>query len=1692
MRALEPLSRDYEVGSPLVETGQSRIFRGKRLSDGQPVIIKTLRLTEITPENVFRLRREYGTLMELSIEGVIRIYDLREMDGVPALVLEYFEGSTLQQYLTRYPQGLPLKVFFPIAIHITSTLMEVHKRGILHLDLKPGNILLSSRRVCLTDFGISQPMGGQTEVLLEGSLPYMSPEQTGRTAFSIDQRSDLYSLGVILYEMLSGKRPLQASDMSGWVHAHLAQKPQELSSICSCPATLQAIIMKLLEKDPAQRYQSAAGLLFDLHRAYQSFQKTGTIESFPIATRDFPQKLIFSTKPYGRKEARDTLAEALRRSLLGSFQHIVVIGESGIGKTFLVDTLIRDSQNKDMWRIRVSFSRERQTTPYHGLRQFLYDMLQQFSMLPASEQKHLQQTWQEMNLPTAVLSTLFGDIEKVFPSSGSVEVLDQEATKQRLLYVFGELVRMIVSRKRPLLLVLDHIQWADRESLDLFVFLARQNISFFCLISLFQGSESTWQEFSRFWGDTPLRTVVVTPWTIEDVLPYLSTLLSRKETELENLSRILLDKTQGNPRQWETLLTDLFQEGLLFIDGYRGWRWKEQEIASYFPAKTGRALQDLLSSLNEDHRRILALASCIGNRFSLSMMQEVVGVSEEELLSLLAPLLDHKLLTFQGGMVVWTHPDTREALSTALNEEERAATHYLLGMFFLQQGDEVIEDKIYFVLEHLLKGLSRIDPATEKDMVLDLIMKFVKQNALSGAFAASYDVLTKVQFLVPGPEEVKWFLPFYEAYTEAAYSTAHYDTMEASLQRLKEAGYDELVCFDLWILRLKALGSQERYQEAFELFLHLADLIDLRAPRRLSLVSVLPLIVEVLVKTGMLSEEKLRHLPPNSDPLAARQAKLLFAYAPLAFFSSPIYNVFLNLFGAKLSLRRGLFDATPFFLIATGIMASGLGNKTLATRIAEKGIWLMEQMKYTANAPANYFIYYSFLYFWVHRQHEMPERLSRAYELSVSRGDGEYAAYALMVMSLHQWLVGTSLSLSREYIRQNVQTIHGLGQQSQETVTRLCLQLVDNLVGNSPDPTLLEGEWYSENTFRPIHEQERDLFILRYLILYKMILTYLFEKYELSYQISKTIPAFDPSTRSTPAYILYVLFTGLTASHLASSAPGSHRREFLRWITRAEKLYREWAKLSQENYTPGWHLLRAELFKTRKKPWHAVHAYGQAIEAAHTSGYRLYEAIAFERRAELWSSLGETLLAEQDMAHALAIYQRWGAAAKTRWLLSRYPGLFSKIPGSPDVPTHTLTATSTQTVDLVTIVKASEALMSETDVNTLLVRILTMVVENAGAEKGVFLYETRESLMVRAIKNPGQEAEAVLMSFEEYADMPQRVIQYALQKDEELVVEDAQEESLFTSDPYVRNHLIRSMLLIPVYRTGQRVGIVYLENNLGKGMFTRDRVQTLRILLAQASLALQNVELLNQIRDTTRLETEMHLAQEMQLGLLPKNPVLPGYEVKGFMKTADEVGGDYYDIIGDTTPAWVIIGDVSGHGFPSGQVMAMTQTAIQVLVREDPTRLPTDLLRLANQALTYNITNIFENELKYVTITALQVWQDGKILYAGQHQEIWVFRQTTGEVESFSTDGLWLGIDDTLGRPQTNQEIHLQPGDVMLLYTDGLTEARQNNDLVGDRAKSILQTWGSADLSRIHNAILEFLDTCTLRDDVTFVLIRRQ
>jgi serine/threonine protein kinase len=329
----------------LHEGADSLVFRARRQADDRPVVLKVLRGDQASPRALGRLYHEYEIAGAIDAPAVVKPCAIDAYDGQPALILEDFGGCSLDKLLDG---PMPLERFFPLALRITAALAELHRHHIIHKDLKPQNILCNpdTNEVKITDLGIASraPRESQSPThagLIEGTLAYMAPEQTGRMNRWIDERTDLYSLGVTFYAMLTGTVPFQANDPVEWVHRHIAQEPLPPHAIVpSVPPQLSAVVLKLLAKAAEERYQTARGLLHDLDECFARWRASGIIREFALGQRDLSDRFQIPQRLYGREREVEALHAAFARVVAqGRPELVLVSGYSGIGKSSLVAEL---------------------------------------------------------------------------------------------------------------------------------------------------------------------------------------------------------------------------------------------------------------------------------------------------------------------------------------------------------------------------------------------------------------------------------------------------------------------------------------------------------------------------------------------------------------------------------------------------------------------------------------------------------------------------------------------------------------------------------------------------------------------------------------------------------------------------------------------------------------------------------------------------------------------------------------------------------------------------------------------------------------------------------------------------------------------------------------------------------------------------------------------------------------------------------------------------------------------------------------------------------------------------------------------------------------------------------------------------------------------------------------------------------
>ena len=604
---------DYRISACIYESPKSLIYRGVRESDDLPIALKVLKEDYPSTAELSRYRQEYDIMQSLHLEGVVKAYGLEAHQNTLVMLLEDFGGESLADRMREIREGgntvLPLAEFLWIAIQATAVLGEIHRSGIIHKDINPSNIVYNpyTKQIKIIDFGIASRFSRETPSLknpelLEGSLGYISPEQTGRMNRTLDFRTDFYSLGVTFYELLTGRLPFMAGDPLELVHCHIALLPLPPHKLNpAIPPILSKLVIKLLEKNADDRYQSAWGIEADLRTCQQHWQQRGTIHPFPLAQQDISDRFLIPQKLYGReKEVRslleafeDVAGAAARENVskdTGSSPKnalFLVSGYSGIGKTAVVMELYKSIPEKRGYFVSGKFDQLQRNTPYSALVSALTELVRQV----LSETEDRLEDWRErilsgLGVNGQIIIDVIPELRLIVGQQPQVPPLGVQESQNRFNLVFQQFIRIFCAPEHPLVIFLDDLQWADSATLGwLHLILTDAQITSLLLIGAYRDNEVgpshpltlTVQQLR----DTQVQVheIVVKPLGQEHVARLIAETVHRDEHSVWALADVILQKTGGNPFFINLFLKTLYAEGLIRLDPHsHAWRWEMDQI----------------------------------------------------------------------------------------------------------------------------------------------------------------------------------------------------------------------------------------------------------------------------------------------------------------------------------------------------------------------------------------------------------------------------------------------------------------------------------------------------------------------------------------------------------------------------------------------------------------------------------------------------------------------------------------------------------------------------------------------------------------------------------------------------------------------------------------------------------------------------------------------------------------------------------------------------------------------------------------------------------------------------------------------------------------------------------------------------------------------------------------------------------
>jgi predicted ATPase/signal transduction histidine kinase/tRNA A-37 threonylcarbamoyl transferase component Bud32 len=1564
MAAIAERLKGYQNFSQIYAGPRTLIYRAVRDFDQKPVVIKLLQNEHPTFTELAQFRNQYTIAKDLKLPEIIQTYSLETYQNGYALIMEDFEGISLKDVMEqRSNQGMGSTLqglidFLAIAIQVASGLDGLYRNRVIHKDIKPANILINpkTKQVKIIDFSIASllPREAQAPInpnVLEGTLAYLSPEQTGRMNRGVDYRTDFYSLGVTFYELLTGQLPFCSKDSMELVHCHLAKQPipphhikqpkwegkkaeknspifetfNSQSSILSIPEIISDMVMKLMAKNAEDRYQSALGLRHDLENCLNQLMETGKINPFELGRRDISDRFILSEKLYGRQADIETLLTAYDRvskgtrgksnnepfhassSRLHSSEMMLIAGVSGIGKTAIVNEIhkpiAQGSGSQSAYFIKGKFDQFQRNIPFSAIVQAFQDLVEQ--LLKESNQQ--VQCWKTKILNAVgengqVIIDILPEVELLIGKQPALAALEPIAAQNRLNWVFQQFIRVFPSDSHPLVIFIDDLQWADSASLSLIqALISEAETGHLLLIGAYRDNEvnsvhplmQTVNEIRK--TGTTVNTITLAPLGLDDLSHLIADTLHCSATTAMPLAQMVFTKTKGNPFFSNQFLKALYEGELITFSFSTGtWQWEIDQVrAVSLTDDVVEFMAAQLKKLPKSTQEVLKLAACIGNQFNLNTLVIVYGHTLAETAADLWDALQAGLILPGKEAYKFLHDRVQQAAYSLIPEDQKATTHLKIGQLLLNNISSVErEEKIFEIVNQLNFGIELInEPALRNELAQLNLIAARKAIAATVYTAAANYASAGIQLLKidSWQRQYRFTLALYEAVVEASCLSGAFEQMEQMAETLIQNAKTVFDCIKTYEIKVQAYTSQNKLLEAIALARHALSQLGVNLPNEPTSSDIQQAFQVTATHIAGKSIEELTNLPLKMSEEQSAILRLASTVIPAAYIAAPNLLPLVILLQVNLSVQYGNTPLSAFVYANYSLLLNTvLQDVETADRFGKLALNLASTFNSRDIKARTFYVLGAFI---VHRKSHIRDTLPlllESYQVALETGNLEFVGYCVKEICNHSYLIGQGLAALEDEMRAYCHTLTSLKQTTSLTYTQIYLQSVLNLLGKSENGCILSEEAFNESATLEVLKDANDISGLHYFYLNKLILCYTFGDFAQAIALSTEVKQYLQGGAGFITVPIFYFYDSLTALALYSTQQtpddSLSLNQVLEQVTHNQTELQKWAHHAPMNYLHKYYLVEAERHRVLGNMVDAMDLYERAIALAKENEYLNEEALACELVGKFYLAWGKAMIAQVYLINAYNTYKTWGAIAKLDDLEQCYPELLASVLGSnirdvmsDEMPNSSSVSFSqndlsnpisisgssiSEVLDFSTVLKATQALSGEIQLETLLTTVMQVVIENAGAQTGALMLYQNEDLIIQAqATREKYETEALQVtslqsvSVQSCSDLPLTIINYVSRTLKTLVIDDSATETNFASDSYIINHQPKSILCTPIRKQGKLIGILYLENNLTKGAFTRDRLQVLKVLTTQAAISLENALLYESLTDANeRLE----------------------------------------------------------------------------------------------------------------------------------------------------------------------------------------------------------------------------------------------
>ncbi len=1717
-----------EILDSLVLPGRPyTLARAIRAIDGQRFLVKIISTRH---EEVTRLRSEFALLRSLSLplfpeaqsweqdaDECWAIYAGPPMLSLPGVLAA--SESTIEARLD-------------LVVSLVEALVELHKRGYILLNLSPSNCLLreDDRSFMFLDACHMRSRSWREEappLLFEadpGHWPYMAPEQTGASNQPVDQRSDLYSLGLTLYQIFGGELTIANKTRDECSHWHMTVIPDSLADrMLNFSPFISAIVAKLCSKQPSERYQTSWGVLQDLREALSSSQAQLPDQMQALGLRDIPDELRFNDAIYGRDIEIAEMNAVYQRFISGESVSLLIQGRSGIGKTRLLGHINALSKSSGCFIARGSAGPDSTPRPFAPILEAVDELVHH--LLQKSQRELMvwrRKIFDSVGENVALMMQLCPDLSLVLGAPENLTSLPPKEEKIRFEMTLRNFMRTFCQKEHPLILVFEQAQWLDSGTLDMLEAILRgDKIEHLFLILTY--ATDTKNVRSRVDSITDLMrqgfvhhvVMPLHPFSANNISRLLSELFMLEQDRVEDLASIIFQKTGGVPLFVRNMIQGLMEQGAISFDYRRfGFFWN-MSIAQQWKINDSMINHVLLhlEKLQPGDTDLIGVAACLGREFKLTDLHVVSGLDIETVRATLRRACERGLMfsahdekgekderSFDRyaieGTLRFAHEAIREVTSSQLDPEVRRSAHRAIAeQFMLLSSEGGQTDRIFEIVDHYNQSVDKV-PVKEDIRLAEMNLGAARKARISASFVQALSYLQSAKTYLGEEPWTKYYRQSLAVHEEMAIAALLNQDRELLQSIVEEAlihvrnPIDSIVFHEM---KIADIMSRDLLA-ALDYAVPVLNLFGLKFPTKPGILRVgIELIKTVAVMKTTNYLRRLENVGHSHDLLSAAAIRIGTRIGSAAYLVRPHLMPVLAVKGFALGLRHGHVPSLPFTYSALAtILLAVFGLYKEAFRLARFSEALARQFEDKQQQCRVDHMLYAFIFPWAEPMRHCLTGLLKAFRNGVEYGEYEFAIHAINLYCHYSFYSGTSLLRLEEEVVEYRRMVGDLHHDYLNNHTDMARQTFMNLCLDTGDTTVMRG---------PIFDGQRNSEVLKrtpHLAFYYgtncLLLCALYHDHKEGLKAVAMAKANRKYALGSYGIAAFEFYRAILDARAASSGLKSKWSSILQ-IELAIQKFKRWSKHVPQNHAHRWQLLRAEVARLQGRSLQALTAYANAIKGAEEAGVLQDLGLACEQLAGLFHSLNLESLAHDYLRKALDAYHRWGAVKLVARLKEHYR--------SWNIAEISVGASkiSENSYDLQYLQRVLSEMTRETTDIRLIAKILSSSVHLAGADCGHFILKSYDdkTYRVKQSYNEGVISQ-VDKSFMALDNICKSLVNYVIRTRRSVVVSDAQLPQKGISglerDPYVLEKMVRSLACIPIeIGSGverELIAIIYLENSVSSHVFTQERLRLLE-LVGQATAG--RLELSEKAQT---LEESLKEAQLVQQALFPSIKRLGSFSVADHFKAADHTGGDWYGYHEEERKqrAYFFIGDVTGHGVSSalitGTAAGSVYGSIATLQASERDLSLTETTEILASCVNRAVYDTAAKVDKFMTMVFVSFdSQTGEVAFINAgHPNGFIISDY--KVKPLLGNGSPLGFhrDPSF---KVNR-LQMQPGDILFFYTDGLieNEGPEGEKLYPRDLVRILEFSREPDL--IKKQLLKQTDSIwqnqKAADDYAFVIIR--